>query len=75
MLVLSLQIVQTKQMDAHKSVQNFKSFRETKRSGFPRVDPWMLKQLAHIQPTFQKWRSFGSYSFYSVTSSGLGPEA
>ena len=42
-LILSLKFVQKEQMDALKSVQNFKLFRETKKSKFPRGYPWMLK--------------------------------
>ena len=42
-LILSSKFVYKEQMDAHKSVQNFKSFEETKKSKFPRGYPWMIK--------------------------------
>ena len=42
-LILSSKCVYKEQTDAHKSVQNFKSFRETKKSKYPRGYPWMLK--------------------------------
>ena len=42
-LIFLSKFVYEEQMNALKSVQNFKSFRETKKSTFPRGYPWMLK--------------------------------